>query len=285
MDPTRLFEARPFDDHHVRPRRTWFTFPASIPRLWLGGSPIRTHFFDAINVFIPAFEELMVRVMKQQLRSVDDTALREQLRGFMGQEATHSKVHDQYNHNLRAHGYRFATYMKVADFVFEEVLERRIGVRLSLSAVAGFEHLTAVLAEVLLQSRMLDDAPPELRALYEWHAAEEIEHKTLAFDYLRAVGGRYPLRAAGGVLGAALVFGFILSGMFLLAAQDPGFVAPRTARDLRTLFFGEDRLLPRLLAGYARYFAPRFHPSQQDTRQYAEAVLGRRGEPSSEVSA
>jgi predicted metal-dependent hydrolase len=275
MDPTRPFEARPFDDHDVRPRRTWFTFPASIPPLWLGGSPIRTHFFDAINMFVPAFEEFGVRVMKQQLRSVGAAALREQLRGFMGQEATHSKVHDQYNHNLRAHGYRFATYMKVADFVFEEVLERRAGLRLCLSVMASFEHLTAVLSEVSLESRMFDGATPEMQALYEWHAAEELEHKTLVFDCLRAIGGRYPLRAAGGVLGAAIGFGFLLSGMFLLAAQDPGFVAPKTARDLRALFFGKDRFLPRLLAGYARYFAPHFHPSQHDTRQHAEAVLGR----------
>ena len=46
-------------------------------------------------------------------------------------------------------------------------------------------------------------AHPVMRQLLEWHALEELEHKAVAFDVLRAVNPSYALRITGMALGSA----------------------------------------------------------------------------------
>jgi predicted metal-dependent hydrolase len=87
------FEPRPLEPDNVRPRRTSFSFSQSIPKHWLAGNAVQTHFFNAINLFVVSFEDFMGRVMRGRLQYLKDPAFERQIRGFMGQEATHAYVH------------------------------------------------------------------------------------------------------------------------------------------------------------------------------------------------
>jgi hypothetical protein len=66
----------------------------------------------------------------------------------------------------------------------------------NLAATAALEHFTATLAELVLS----DDEVRRLfgheavRDLFVWHALEESEHKAVAFDVYKAVGGSERLR-------------------------------------------------------------------------------------------
>ncbi len=66
----------------------------------------------------------------------------------------------------------------------------------SLAVIAGFEHLTSGLAEIALRYDTLINAYCKMKALWEWHAAEQIEHKTLAFDFLQVIDNGYWLRSS-----------------------------------------------------------------------------------------
>ncbi len=174
VHPMPRVEPRPPDPEHIRPRRTAFSFPGSIATHWLGGSPVRTHFFNAINLFVVSFEDFMARVMRGRLPHLENAEFARQIRGFMGQESTHSFVHAKYLQNLRDQGFRIDGYLSCAEHVFTHWFERKLGPRLSVAVIAGFEHLTALLSELVLSNRTLKDAEPFMAELWEWHAAEEI---------------------------------------------------------------------------------------------------------------
>ena len=121
--------------------------------------------------------------------------------------------------------------------------------------------------------------------MWEWHAAEELEHKALAFELLRRTSGSGLLRLLGAVLGALVVVGFIAAGLVLLLRQDGVLGHARTRAELRELFFGEVRMAPRAASLFVEYFRPGFHPDQHDTSALAAQVLeeapARQPEPAS----
>ena len=279
IQPMARFEPRPLDPAHIRPRRTAFSFPSSIPRHWLAGNPVRTHFFNAINLFVVSFEDFMARVMRSRLPHLEDAQFARQIRGFMGQESTHSFVHAKYLQNLRDQGFQIDGYLSAAERVFTHWVEQKLGPRVSVAMIAGFEHLTSVLAEIVLTGRMVRDAEPAMAEMWEWHAAEEIEHKELAFELLKVTSRSYLLRMVGALLGALVVVGFIGAGMVMLLRQEGLLWRKQTWTQLKGLLFGPARLAVRSVRLFADYFRPRFHPSQHDTYALAEEVFQRQAEP------
>jgi predicted metal-dependent hydrolase len=118
--------------------------------------------------------------------------------GFIGQEVTHGREHRELNRRLQEMGYpthRVARFVKwsLAD------AEKRVPAKLRLSYTAALEHYTATIAECLLRKpeaqALLGDT--EVRSILLWHALEESEHKAVAFDAYRAVGGTERMRIWG----------------------------------------------------------------------------------------
>ena len=140
---------------------------------------------------------------------------------------------------------------------------------------AGAEHYTAVLgAGAIEEFDLLADADPTMRALIVWHATEEVEHKAVAFDVLRATHPSYLLRIAGFVIATIALFGWSFAGTRMLLKQD------RITRDdvaaQRKLALARDdgRGLARIRAGIRAYFRHDFHPNEQDHLELARRRLG-----------
>jgi hypothetical protein len=73
---------------------------------------------------------------------------------------------------------------------------------IQLAVTCALEHFTALLAqEVLGPDSPFGKAHPMMGALWRWHAAEENEHASVAFDVFRAIDGSYRLRI--GVMASA----------------------------------------------------------------------------------
>lgn len=270
---TNVITTKPFNPQKLELRKINLQFSGDIPKLWHGNSLIMTHFFNSINLFLPTFESMMVRVMKSQLSCIRDSELKRQICGFIGQEASHSQAHHKYNQTLREQGYKFETWLKITDFILIEILEKRLGKVVSLATIAGFEHLTTLLAEIVLKANMLEPADSRMRELWEWHAAEEIEHSSLAFVYLQKTNNSYWLRLLGGVLGAAIVVSFIAVGMLLLVVQESDFLHWKTLMDLKKLLFTKYKLIPYGLKPFFEYYKFNFYPCNQDIYPLAEKVL------------
>jgi len=114
-----------------------------------------------------------------------------------------------------------------------------------------------------------------MRELLLWHAAEEIEHRSVAFDVLQQVDPRYWVRIVGLALGGITLMGFWRSGTKMLLKQETDYSKAELERDRKAaLARGQDRkALGRALLSYLR---PGFHPDDNDidglARQYLESI-------------
>jgi uncharacterized protein len=232
------------------------------------GDLIQSHIAANLSSVFPDGEDFFVRSVRHFRDQITDPELKRQVGGFIGQEAMHGRQHRAFNDRLDELGYPVKR--------FERLTEKGLALRTrfappksNLAATAALEHFTATLAELLLTS---DDTRAmfgndEVRNLFLWHALEESEHKAVAFDVYKAVGGTERMRVWTMKF---LRFGFLL-GMTLQVIVsmlcDRATYNPRTVwRSVRRLRRSPimDKELWRQLKDYDR---PDFHPDDRDTTE------------------
>src|SRR5439155_2789582 len=118
-----------------------------------------------------------------------------QVAGLIGQEAMHGRQHRALNDRLDQLGYPTKRFERLTRRGLA-LRERFLPAASNLAATAALEHFTATLAELLLTSHEARElfGHDEVRDLFLWHALEESEHKAVAFDVYKAVGGGERLR-------------------------------------------------------------------------------------------
>lgn len=248
-------------------RQLLIDLQAPIPRHWNGGDAFRTAFFDALSMSFPVGEQFFIDSVRAGLRALPEAqrALFEaEVRGFIGQEATHRRIHALYNGHLARQGLvnrweaRARKRIRALDGV---------DLRNHLGVTAATEHFTAIFAEHLLtREALLAGAEPRLATLWRWHSAEETEHRSTAFDLYRALGGNEYWRLR---IFRIVTLNFILDALrqtLLNLWRDGSWWRPSTWAGGARLLFGRDGLVRHLRAPWRRYLAPDFHPSQQDGR-------------------
>lgn len=265
----------------------------AIPRHWLGGHALGTHIANGVNLLFPAGERFFIRSVRHYLDnpawaqpgSPEDQAaleeLRRQARGFFGQEGWHAQAHERFFQVLEGQGYSLQSFLRVYQAIAYGFIERVAPRKLSLSVTAACEHFTATLAEQALTDGVLQNAHPTVRALLLWHAAEEIEHKAVAFDVLQRVSRSYALRVTGLGVASLLLVSFWWSATLMLLAQDlrKGSLRlghGRMSEELQVLRRLRQQRQARgggLLRGVMTYLRRDFHPDQQDNRALASDYL------------
>ncbi|MEM6295972.1 MAG: metal-dependent hydrolase [Myxococcota bacterium] len=262
----------PYDRSSVRlrVRKMGFDF-SEVPKKWFYDSIVVSHIANGLNLVFPAGEQFFVRSVRHFLKQIDDPALRTRIRGFAGQEASHGHEHEQAFKVLEAQGYEIRTWLAWYERVAFDQLEPRFPPVLRLSTTAAMEHFTATLAEQGLSTEFLDNAHPAMRDLLRWHAAEEIEHKSVAYDVLQHVDDRYVVRVAGLVVAAGLLMTFWRSATRMLLAQEDISKAQIAAERKAARARGQNNGF--LLKAIASYLRPGFHPDQVDNDEMARDYL------------
>lgn len=241
-------------------------------RHWLGGDVYRTAFMNALSMSFPLGEQMFIdSVRAAPPEIIADPALRAEVKDFVGQEASHRFVHQQYNDELARQGYPYTleerTRRRVLRIARLPLLDR-------LAITCALEHYTAILADfVLRHPHWLDGAEPPMRLLWTWHAAEETEHKAVAFDVYRAAGGGWRRRVLW-YLHVSLVFWWETS---LQTAhnlrRDRALLRASTWGSLLRAWCGRRGLLWHLARPALAYLGPRFHPWQHDNRALLQMWL------------
>lgn len=193
---------RPRPNRAIPVRAMGFPFDETIPRWWFHDTPIVTHLANGLNLLFPAGERFFIRSVKHYEDRITDPELKARIRGFYGQEGRHGHEHERYNRILEQQGYDIAPFLEWYEEVAFGKLEPMAPPALRLSVTAALEHFTASMARKGLRGDFLTHAHPVMADLLRWHAAEEIEHKSVAYDVFMQVDGRYWVRVVG--LGAAL---------------------------------------------------------------------------------
>jgi predicted metal-dependent hydrolase len=257
----------------VKARRIRFEYAAgSLPRHYVQGDLVMSHVVAVLSATFPEGEEFFVRSVRHYADRITDPGLQEQVKGFIGQEVTHGREHRALNDRLAEMGYPTRLVDRTVA-KSQARLEARTPPRVRLAATAALEHFTAVLAEAILRDERIQDllGTSEVREMLLWHALEECEHKAVAFDVYRAVGGSEQMRIR---VMRAVRFAFIsrvtLYTLLSLAGDRSSYNPVRLARSLAALR-RSPFLAPEMRRAIKAYDQVGFHPDDSDT----EALLAR----------
>jgi predicted metal-dependent hydrolase len=274
-DPTRT----------VPTRRISFDAPLDdLPKHFAkGGDLIASHLVAALSAMFPDGEDYFVRSVRHYRSQITDPALKQQVSGFIGQEAMHGREHRDLNDRLAELGYPTKR--------IEKLVRVSLGLRskyapavANLALTAALEHFTATLAESLLSNPDLrgEFDHDGIRNLFLWHALEESEHKAVAFDVYKAVGGSERVRVITMKVLRPGFVAFTAAHVLVSLLGDP---AARERGAIRRSWkqFKQapiiDKEMWRQLKEYDR---PDFHPNDRDTTaleaQWRERFFGDDGE-------
>ncbi|MEZ4287193.1 MAG: metal-dependent hydrolase [Polyangiales bacterium] len=250
---------------------------SGIPKEWHQKGPMFSTFFNNLSIFFPAGERFFVRSVKKHLKFVNDETLRKEVMAFCGQEGIHSREHIRYNNMLKEQGYD----IDAMDGAVEELLqfvEKVLPPRWCLAATCALEHFTALMGEILLSNEdILDGANEKMANLWRWHAAEENEHKAVAFDVYTAAGGNYVERTGIMVVATLIFWAKVLEYQARLMHEDGRATSPKQWLAFVDVLFRYPGLFTKLAGPYFEYYRPGFHPNDRDTRGLLDDWLASQG--------
>jgi len=247
-------------------RRLLVDMETPIARHWCAGDPFRTAFFNALSMSFPVGEQFFIDSVRdghKALPADKQEAMRAEVQGFIGQEATHRRMHSLYNDHLDALGLvnHWAPRAR-------ERLQLLTGtdVRHWLAITAANEHFTAIFADWLLKNDdVLGDRDERLKTLWLWHSAEESEHRCTAFDLYRVLGGNEKWRITWFRRVTLIFLTDTLRQTVDNLRRDGTLWQWRTWRSAGTHLFGRRGLLRETFVAWRAYFQADFHPAHQDS--------------------
>jgi uncharacterized protein len=235
------------------------------------GDLISSHVVASLSAVFPDGEDFFVRSVRHYRSQITDPDLKRQVAGFIGQEAIHGREHRALNERLAALGYptkRFERLTRAGLGVRERVLPPVS----NLAATAALEHFTATLAELLLSDGEVREllGNPQVRDLFLWHALEEAEHKAVAFDVYKAVGGSERMRVwTMNAICVGFVVGMTVQVLVSLALDRATYRPGTLRRSWRR--FRRSLVMRREVWDQLRdYNRPDFHPDDRDTGHLVE---------------
>jgi predicted metal-dependent hydrolase len=256
----------------VRARRIRFSYPTgSLQRHFVGGDLVMSHVVAHLSALFPEGEDFFVRSVRRFADQITDPELTSRVQGFIGQEVTHGREHRALNERLHQMGYPTRRIDRITHRDFKR-FERLLSPLTCLAVTAAFEHHTAVLAEMLLSDERAQAilGATEVRSMLLWHAIEESEHRSVAFDVYHSVGGTetrriWTMRIIELTFTASVVFFSALSLLGDRATYNP----VRLFRSLAAL--RNSPLLTRAVVRRIRAYTKRgFHPDDTDNTALLE---------------
>jgi predicted metal-dependent hydrolase len=264
------------DEAAIHVRKPRLEFERDIPHVYLDDNPIKTHFFNALNLLFPDGERFFVKAVHDHAARIDEPTLSAEIRGFAGQEGQHARQHERFFDVLERQGYRVGPLL--ARF---HRLSRWANVRLPkalrLSMTAGAEHYTAVLPTLVFEHGLVERCDHTMRELIEWHAMEEIEHKHVAYDvFARCYRYAYPLRILGFAMATAVIAlwtPIVLRRLLLQDGREGRLTGAQYRAALRALRGERELRFRRAMRGrLLGYLRPGFHPLQHDDQPLLERL-------------
>ena len=232
-----------------------------------------SHFFNALSIFFPEGETFFIDAVRHYKDRIPPE-IEEDVKGFLGQEAMHSREHRRYNAALEAAGLPVKELERKVTEHLDFVRENAPAIE-QLGATIALEHFTAIMADVLLSDgRHLEGADPRMAALWRWHAIEETEHKAVAFDVFRAVAGEsvgaYVRRSSNMLFTTVDFWQRVARYTFRLVREDGGATDLRGWGDLVSFLWIRPGGMWTMWRNWASYFRPGFHPWDHDNRHHVE---------------
>jgi predicted metal-dependent hydrolase len=254
--------------HPIVPREKLdFRLDGDIPKYWFGGDPYKTRFWDALSIIFPPGEKFFMTCVRDFRDQVTDPKMLADIQGFNRQEAQHTLVHKQDNERLRRQGIDVDKLTRYVDKLLNVEYRKRYSPAYTLAITAALEHFTAIIAHSLFDQRdVMKDADPRVRALYAWHAIEEVEHKGVAYDVMQGYAKVGYFKRVWALMQATVVFPMMISVVQRQLLIQDGFTLAQRVKLLAKggwWLFKPGGLLAPMLHHYWLYYKAGYHPWQE----------------------
>jgi hypothetical protein len=255
-------------------RRLLIDLETPIERHWCGGDAFRTAFFNALSMSFPVGEQFFIDSVRngyKALPSEKQEDFRAEVQGFIGQEATHRRIHSLFNDHLERQGLVNAWAPRAQARL--KLLEGS-DPRHALAITAANEHFTAIFAEWMLAHHdMLGNIEPRLKILWLWHSAEESEHKSTAFDLYQALGGAHEWRITWFRRVTMIFLGDTLRQTISNLKRDGTLWKWSTWKSAASFLFGKRGMISSSYRAWREYLRKDFHPNQQHSELSRQWLL------------
>ena len=259
----------------IQPRRMDFQFDPTIPRYWFDNDQFKSILLTSLSCTFPEGERFFVRSVRHFQKRITDPVLREQVKGFIGQEAHHGNEHDAFNAFMESKGVPAG---KVDAFVKDGLafMGKWLSPERQLAKTCALEHFTAMLAEMILENpEFIEGMDERMVPLWLWHAIEESEHKAVAFDVYQDQVDNYWVRTSEMAFTTVEFIGFTF---FHYMQLRQGMSDPTDWKSVRNGFnwlLGKPGWLRKLGKSYLAYYKRDFHPSKRDSKLVRKRALAR----------
>lgn len=261
-------------------RHMQFVFADELPKKFAFDNALATTVFVVFSAVFPTGERFFMDSVRHFRHQVTDPVLQKEIAGFIGQEAIHGREHERFNRALIKNG--FDVNVGIRAIKRGLGLLRKLNPTQQLACTVVMEHATANLAVLwLTHSKLNLLSDTKTLSMWQWHALEELEHKSVSFDvYQHVTQDKWldRLVAVGAVTGLA---GFILYAWIRIAYQQG---CHRDIRDFKqgmSLLFGKEGFLVPLFIKAPEVLKKDFNPRNDDTEKlekiWKEKLLGENG--------
>jgi len=245
---------------------------------WHGGHAFQTAFFNALSLSFPVGEKFFVDSVKHYLPRIDDSKLQRDAAVFVQQEYIHRREHQRYNEILaEVRGFDLQKLESLYVREIERANEQPPIARLAATVV--LEHITAMFAAGSMRNpRWMDGADPVMADLWQWHAIEETEHKSVAYDVFLAVGGdRKLLHQVMRIVRLRFPYHVFLSICQMRRMEDKPVMSLSSWREGYEFLFGKNGIIREVAGDFQMFFRDDFHPWMIDNRESLRATIAATG--------
>jgi predicted metal-dependent hydrolase len=223
----------------------------------------------SLSMTMPHLEPYLIRTMRVALDEITDPQLAEDTRRFSQQEGHHYSNHARLNEQICA---SFDAGTADALRAIEDAMEadyqrysRQKSLRFNLAYAEGFEAMTCSSALAMAEAGNFDEgAKLPGGEIWAWHMAEEIEHRTVAFDVFDHLVGSYFYRITMGTWAQWHYLSYIRRfSMCMARGLGRKLTAPSTP------------LNRAVLRRYVRTWSPRYDPARIEMPAGVDALLAR----------
>jgi predicted metal-dependent hydrolase len=250
--------------------------PSELNDRFFQHSILASAYFEALSIFLTFGEDLVIETARYHRDFLTNPVLKARVTALIGQEAIHSKIHEEWNEVLKKNDFPVTFYRFMARNVFDYGL-LKLPQPVKLSLMAGIEHFTAVLAQFMMEREDIFDMitdDDKTKALWQWHMMEESEHKDIAYDVYQTLSGNYALRMGGFAMATVTIIGLVsLGGVMIPFIRKPSnFVRPSfwkdAVRSVGLMFSPKYGVYGSTVGHIMDYIRPDFHPNDHDTSEH-----------------
>lgn len=253
----------------IKPRNLHFDVESEIGSDWNNNNAFVTAFFNSMSILFPIGEKMFIDSVREHKDQISDPKLLKEMSGFFGQEGFHRREHQRFNEQLCKHrGYDLQRLEKPIARG-EKLANKHFTAIQRLAATVAAEHFTGSFADLILtQDHWFGNASPAMKQLWQWHAAEELEHKAVAFDVFKAVDGDEKVRAKAMRQTVFFLTIDIMRGAMHMLRKDKKLWKLATWKQAYQFLFAKNTgLFPSMRPYYRDFFREDFHPWDQDNQE------------------